>query len=213
MDQSSHRYRYRSVGLPVNHTVDPLIFSSPIQMPLSPPSRGMDSNDELYDDRRNVVLNFDKVDEALDQCEKVEEEIKLKLSELANGHEDLRKLVEAEMDPRGETYLPTPNDDFDTKQHVNKSVDRFTDIPSSPESYDSQLEFDVNYKIAQFAQRHFESPDVLKIRNVSSRVMDLLTSSAPNDDKKLMDLSDDYKRRSDRVIQNFERLIDAYDRG
>jgi hypothetical protein len=212
-EEGSQRYRYRSVGLPLRNTTDHLkIFVSPMKMPLSPEQEKKPEVIRIESEGFNdLTPNFDHIQNLFVEFEVLESKIKLKVQELDKVNREMDLLISSAVHKvRNEGCLPTPEEyDFTTE------ISRYSDMPSSPGSYisnTSQVEIDINDKISRLAQRDYNSPDVMKLKNISSLMMGVLNHEVMDEDghMKLMNLNHDLKKLSSLILQDFESLVDAY---
>jgi hypothetical protein len=212
-EEGSQRYRYRSVGLPLRNTTDHIkIFVSPMKMPLSPEQEKKPEVVRIESEEFNdLTPNFDNVQKLLAELEVLESKIKLKVQELDTVNKEMDLLINSAVHKeRNDGYLPTP-DEYD----FNTEISRYSDMPSSPESHisnTSQVEIDINDKISRLAHRDYNSPDVMKLKNISSLIMGLLSHEIIDEDghMKLMNVNHDLKKLSSKMLQDFESLVDAY---
>lgn len=207
MSPESQRYRYRSVGLPLHHM--PLkMFSSPIAMPAPSPSEMEEMvvrNPETRtgEEKEIPVYDFAKLDTLFAQYDMIQSDVRIKLKELEALGDEVKEMTDRK---RNRGYLPTPDD---YNRTPTPDVSRYTDIPSSPDSITSgtsQVEVELNGKISRLTQRNYNSPDVIKLRNLSTLIMDVLRHQTDNG--KVMDA---VGGAGTRVIRDFEALVDTYD--
>ncbi|CDR45923.1 CYFA0S20e01904g1_1 [Cyberlindnera fabianii] len=230
---NSTKFQYRNgigVGLNKQRDVNPLkMFTSSPMQTRSQPSPDSEIEQEAIPSPSNheEIGESEKsrwgiVDDLFAQHEELQRRMEARLENLREIHGDMELLLNEPAATMKNhkmerpSYLPTPEDDDDgemSDQH--KITTRFTDIPSSPESYTSQmsqLEIDIGQRMQEMTQRDPHNRDVIKLKNVATSMVDLLRYEVQDEDGiiKLMNLSDDIHGRSERLISSFDRMLDTF---
>jgi len=119
---------------------------------------------------------------------------------------------------KSKRYLPTPTyDEFPNDDEMNHIG--INDIPSSPDIMPfeefqdddlNEVEIELNDKISRMVQINYQDGNIIKLKNVVNSTLDLLKFKYEQDDMKLMNIDENVKIKSGKLMEKLYGLVESF---